>query len=972
MSTLAGYIVLKDAQGSMTTKPLIFKHTSGMNGTEQILLVQDTGTNQISSAFKKLSTPQSYNEYNFINLEAQQFNGIIDSCLSAVTKCKLLKNGKAPKRSKTQVQSSISAQGIVLNYTGKAKAYEFNISKLQLNGSITNIIIDGDDGSRIVLGPHNLRQADIDNVIHQIKFVETLNIDKTKMNDVETMDEEEELMKIHVKTIDEISLVKDTKWLNTKQYYIIQDEEVAEQIFTALEGYDGLISYDVETSGLNINRFCEIGSPFKKRLEEYNASVPKDQRIKADSLTGFSFCVQPNVAYYFPCGHRKFANLYEDLSKSRTQTICNNIKARYMVGDLHKADSYISDYIRTTSISEWTPDIILMERVRDILEKHKILAHHGSFEYKTGLIYHIDTNLTEDTMLIHQLAFKWKNVRTHSGEPSNLKYLNKSFLGIDQLSLEDYFTNFKEAETAAEVRSVSMTAKKKGKKKKSYIDFSYMEYEGTRCYAPADVDFTLQLWYKLKVDMNKQFPDLDYLYGVEILTACAIGYAEFYGLKINEDKIDSAKYGSLVKMAEMEHLIRDYNGLCSEAENRAYAELMKLDVDKTAREELDKALDSLSGIIEAMGNLNLGAPGQVAELLYNKYNWKADEDGKKSMGKKVIKQYEKLTKEDGSPLYPEVLWYRQWKDESTLITKFFDKLSDFMYPGGYIFTSFGQIACATGRMSSKKPNFQQMPSSITKIIEPSEGFVFFDGDFSQIEYRVLCALAKQLNLIEAFADPDMDYHQLMAALMFGVPYALVTDDMRKQAKSFNFGIPYGMSFNSLSILLFGNKNKASVEATKLKYEDYFRDQPLVRQFFIDVKDQARYNEFSRTYFGRRRYFKFTDETGNVNQKFIASALRQAGNAVIQGTARDIYGIAIARTFQAIRNNGLLGKVIMNNFIHDEVLYEIDARLNVHAAVGMIIEMMTIEIPGFPTFIIGGGIGNSWKNAKGSMNEIHPT
>lgn len=953
----------------------MLRQQAALGQEEQVLLLFEPTNLTLLSAFKTKTTSQAYNEYCWNNHDAQSVFGILSQCLGAVAKCKLLKNGKAPKKSKVQVNSSISAHGIVLNYSGKVKAYEFAISKQQSSSTYTTVDITGDDASRIVLQLEASMDTinNVNNLIGQVPFVETLAQDKTKIADVNATEEEEEnLMKRHVRTIDEISLSKDTTWLKDRQYYVVNSEVIAEQIFAALESYDGLVSYDVETSGLNINRFCEIGSPFKKQLEEYNESVPKDQRIKADSLTGFSFCIQPNVAYYFPCQHRKFRNLYEDKTEETTRKTLDRIKSRYIIGDLRDDDSYIAEYIRTTDQNEWPSDVILMERVRDILEKHKILAHHGSFEYKVGMCYHIDTNLVEDTMIIHQLAFKWKNIRTHAGEPSNLKYLTKTLLGIDQLSLEDFFADFKEAETASEVRSVSMTAKKKKKKKKALIDFSYMEYEGTRCYAPADVDFTLQIWTKLKVEMNRLFPDLEYLYGAEIILACAVGYAEFYGLHINEKKIDAAKYGSLVKMAKMEHKIREYNNLCSEPENEAYAQLMTLDAETTDRELLDEKLEQLSTIIELAGNLKLSSPGQVGELLYNKYGWKADEDGKKSMGKKVIKQYEKLTDEEGNPLYPEVLWYRDWKDESTLITKFFDKLSDFTYPGGYLFTSFGQIACATGRMSSKKPNFQQMPGSITKIIEPSEGFVFFDGDFSQIEYRVLCAMAGEKSLIEAFSDPDMDYHQKMAALMFGVPYALVADSMRKQAKAFNFGIPYGMGFPSLSIQLFGNKNKASIEATKLKYEDYFKDQPLVRQFFVDTKEKTRYNEFSRTHFGRRRYFKFTDDTGNINQAFLASALRQAGNAVIQGTARDIYGIAVARTFQAIRNNKLLGKIRMNNFIHDEVLYEIDARINVHAAVGLIIEMMQVEIPGFPKFIIGGGIGDSWKNAKGSMNEIHPT
>lgn len=157
-----------------------------------------------------------------------------------------------------------------------------------------------------------------------------------------------------------------------------------------------------------------------------------------------------------------------------------------------------------------------------------------------------------------------------------------------------------------------------------------------------------------------------------------------------------------------------------------------------------------------------------------------------------------------------------------------------------------------------------------------------DADFSQIEYRTLVALAHEQHLIDKFTDPDMDYHTTMASLMYGVPYALVTPKMRSDAKSFNFGIPYGMGFASLAKLLTGNSSKKSIEEAKEKYELYFKDQPNVRQFFVDVKARAKYNEYTETLWHRVRKYKFTDKDGKYSQKLEAQALRQAGNAVIQG------------------------------------------------------------------------------------------
>lgn len=158
----------------------------------------------------------------------------------------------------------------------------------------------------------------------------------------------------------------------------------------------------------------------------------------------------------------------------------------------------------------------------------------------------------------------------------------------------------------------------------------------------------------------------------------------------------------------------------------------------------------------------------------------------------------------------------------------------------------------------------------------------FDADYSQIEYRTLVALAKELKLAELFKDPDTDYHTLMASLMYGVPYASVTPQMRGDAKSFNFGIPYGMGFKSLAILLTGMCGPSQVEEAKEKYELYFKDQPNVRKFFNNVKEMAQVNKYTKTYWNRYRYYSFTDKDGNISNSKKAAALRQAGNAIIQG------------------------------------------------------------------------------------------
>jgi len=403
---------------------------------------------------------------------------------------------------------------------------------------------------------------------------------------------------------------------------------------------------------------------------------------------------------------------------------------------------------------------------------------------------------------------------------------------------------------------------------KSKIDFSLMTYNEAKYYTGADGDWTLQLYFKYKHDLITNHKDLEYLYGIEIIVACAIGYMEFYGHRIDEDKIDSTKRSYIMQEVQLEQDIRNLAGLSCEDEidklayiNEKYSIVTALEDEIKvlrkqridAKNQADKEkIDSnitirLSGISDAykiveesiedwrkiIGDgknpLNIGSPTQIAKLFFDPDKMNIQFKGEKvSVNKKVLKAYTSMKDDDGKPLYPIINKYTEWKKVSTLLTKFFDNLQNFMYPGGFIFSSFGQISTATGRMSCSRPNCQQYPKAITKIVVPREGYIHMDADFSQIEYRVLVALAKEPYLAKLFLDPDTDYHTLMASLMYGVPYALVTPQMRSDAKSFNFGIPYGMGFKSLAILLSGQCGAAQVEEAKEKYELYFKDQPKVK------------------------------------------------------------------------------------------------------------------------------------------------
>lgn len=819
-----------------------------------------------------------------------------------------------------------------------------------------------------------------ENLIPQgIPYVKLTEIKKNK-----TELADDDLDAIPVRSVEEIALEKeDITWLANKKYYIVNDDETAEKLFTYFENYDNVIAYDTETTGLRINCFGKIGSEYMSNLTKYNKENPNEQ-IRADKLVGIIFCVEPDISYYFPCFNRKFKNLYQDENSVIRKKVIQNIRAKYTLSNPSELDEDMVNYIKNTPDKDLDLGVILMERVRTILETKHLVAHNGTFEWKVGYQYGIDTNIKDDTMIMHKIMYKFRSTTSNRGEPSDLKYLAKRELGMDQWELKDFFPNLKED------KSGTVRSKKKSKKSSggSRIDFSYMTYEGTKVYAPTDGDVTLQLFHKYKRDLLMNHKEMVYIYEVELIVSMAIAYMEFYGHRLDESKIDNAKNQTLVNMALIEEEIRQAVDYANDNERDAYNKLQQLRKDinslakATNQEDVDKRTELESHLMEYCDKLkqailentqhviNLSAPGQVADLFYDKLKYPLQGD-KKSVAKNVIKALIKEKDEDGNPKYPVANMYSKYKNEDTLLTKFFDCLQYFMYPGGFIFSSYGQIAAATGRMSCSKPNAQQYPKVITKIVYPRDGYVMLDADYSQIEYRVLTAMAHNEDLAAMFSDPDSDYHTLMASLMYDTPYASVTPKMRSAAKSFNFGIPYGMGFGSLAVLLHGNRKQSSIDDAKEKYELYFKNQPRTRQFFDNVKEMAQINGWTRTLFNRYRYYSFIDKDGNINNAKKAAALRQAGNAVIQGTAADIFKIGVARNFNYIRKNKLFGKLLIVNMIHDEQLMEIDTRkLNVQRVVTDACQNMQFGLDGFPPLFVGAGLGEAWGVAKGKMAEIH--
>ena len=236
---------------------------------------------------------------------------------------------------------------------------------------------------------------------------------------------------------------------------------------------------------------------------------------------------------------------------------------------------------------------------------------------------------------------------------------------------------------------------------------------------------------------------------------------------------------------------------------------------------------------------------------------------------------------------------------------------------GRVHTTFNQTGTTTGRLSSSDPNLQNIPirtemgNRIRKAIIAPPGTYLLSADYSQIDLRVLAHLSQDPGLIAAFAQ-DEDIHATTASKLLGISKEEVTSEMRRNAKTVNFGVIYGMSDYGLE------------QATKLSREEaaqfialYFEKYPKVKEYLEATKEQARRLGYVQTVLGRRR---FLPETNSANRMVREAAERMAINAPVQGSSADIIKIAMINLYREMEKRNLKSKILLQ--IHDELLFEV--------------------------------------------------
>ncbi len=447
----------------------------------------------------------------------------------------------------------------------------------------------------------------------------------------------------------------------------------------------------------------------------------------------------------------------------------------------------------------------------------------------------------------------------------------------------------------------------KGKKQ---IGFSEVEVEKAVVYAAEDADITLRLAQKLEpmvaeAGQEKLFREVE-MPLVEILTDM-----EWTGVRI-----DPVFLGALSREMEVKLAL------------------------------LEKEIHQLAG-----GPFNIASPKQLGEILFERLKLPRGKKTKTGWSTDV----EVLTVlAEENPVAARILDYRSL---AKLKSTYTDALPRLVHPEtGRLHTSFNQTITATGRLSSSEPNLQNIPirteegGRIREAFVPAEGNLLLSADYSQVELRILAHLADDPVLKESFEKGE-DIHRRTASEIFGVFPEVVDSEMRRRAKTINFGVLYGMSaFGLAKSLGIGRK-----EAQEY-IDNYFARYPKVKGFMEEKVAEARANFYVTTLLGRRCA---VPEIHSKNGAFRGYAERNAINYPIQGSAADIIKVAMVRIHERLAREGLKAKMVLQ--VHDELVFDVpEAELEQLRA--LVVEEMegavALEVP----LVVDVGVGKNWREA----------
>ena len=352
---------------------------------------------------------------------------------------------------------------------------------------------------------------------------------------------------------------------------------------------------------------------------------------------------------------------------------------------------------------------------------------------------------------------------------------------------------------------------------------------------------------------------------------------------------------------------------------------------------------------------NLNSPKQLGDILFEKL--KLDPNARRTAKTKQYQTGESILQRLAykHKIVEQILEYRTY---SKLKSTYLDMLPGAVFKGtGHIHTHYEQAVTATGRLQSHGPNLQNIPirtekgREIRKAFVPrNENYTLLSADYSQIELRVAAELSRDEEMHRAFRE-GLDIHAATAMRIYGLDESDVTDDMRRQAKTVNFGIIYGISAFGLAQRL----NIPRFEAGNL-IEQYFEQFPGAKKYMDDTIDFAREHGYVETMTGRRRYLRDIHSRNATTRK---SAERNAINSRIQGSAADMIKIAMRRVQDALFERDLKTRMLLQ--VHDELVFDMHKN-EADIAMPLIEDAMKNALPMSVPIVVEMGMGNTWLEA----------
>jgi len=413
-----------------------------------------------------------------------------------------------------------------------------------------------------------------------------------------------------------------------------------------------------------------------------------------------------------------------------------------------------------------------------------------------------------------------------------------------------------------------------GKKGKNQPTMRSVSAEKLRDYSCEDADLTLQLKLKIDPDLDK-FKVRELFETLEMPLVPVLVGMENAGVRINSDELNSYSKVLLGQIIQLEQEI----------------------------------------IAMAGEQFNVSSPQQLGVILFEKL--KIDPNAKKTKTKQYSTAEETLAQlSHKHPIIEKILDFRELKK---LLSTYVEALPLLVNRRtGKIHTSYNQAIAATGRLSSVNPNLQNIPirtlngREIRKAFIPSdENHTFLSADYSQIELRIMAALSGDEEMQKAFNE-GKDIHAITAAKIYQIPEEEVSSEMRRKAKTANFGIIYGISAFGLSQRL----NIPRAEAKEL-IDGYFLNFPRIKEFMDNQIKLARNQGYVQTIKDRKRYLS---DINSANAVVRGMAERNAINAPIQGSAADIIKIAMINIHRQFETLKLKSKMVLQ--VHDELNFDV--------------------------------------------------